>query len=409
MAEKMKLLVVCQHYWPENFRINDIVEGFLERGHEVDVLCGQPNYPTGRFFDGYDSHSIKEEMHGKVHIYRTFEIKRGSNSNLRIFLNYMTFPIASAFRIGKLKKNHYDKVYIYQLSPVMMAYAGIRIAQKKKIGCAMYILDIWPQNLYSVIPIKNAFVRRILYAWSMWYYRKPEQLITVSEKMRRYFLEVLGKKEEDVTFIPQCPEKLYEQVVHDAVLEERFADGFRIVYTGNISPAQDLETITQAAALCVRDGLTDLQFIIVGDGMSRAHWEEMVAQQDLTAYFTFEGFHPIEDIPKYTALADALLGTLSKDGLQDFSIPAKVMSYLAGGRALLLAMDGEPAEIVQKAGCGFCSPPGDAEALAENIKALHAMSAEEREALGANARAYQQAHFERNASIDQMLEVIRRA
>ena len=405
----MKLLVVCQHYWPENFRINDIVEGFLERGHEVDVLCGQPNYPTGEFFDGYDSHSIKEEMHGKVKVYRTFEIKRGSNSNLRIFLNYMAFPIASAFQVGRLKKNHYDKVYIYQLSPVMMSYAGIRIAQKKKIGCAMYVLDIWPQNLYSVIPIKNKLLRKFLYSWSMWYYKKPEQLITVSEKMRQYFLTVLGKKKEDITFIPQCPEKLYEQTVHDPELEARFSEGFRIVYTGNISPAQDVESITQAAAMCVKEGMTDLRFIIVGDGMSRSHWEDLIAEARLNDYFIFEGFHPIEDIPKYTALADALLGTLSKDGLQDFSIPAKVMSYLAAGRPLLLAMEGEPEEIIQKADCGFCSKPGDAKALAGNIKALHAMNAEKRKQLGDNARAYQQANFERNRSIDQMLEVIERA
>ena len=405
----MKLLVVCQHYWPENFRINDIVEGFTERGHEVDVLCGQPNYPTGEFFDGYDSHSIKEEMHGKVHIYRTFEIKRGSNSNLRIFLNYMAFPIASAFKAGKLARNHYDKVYIYQLSPVMMSYAGIRIAQKKKIGCAMYILDIWPQNLYSVIPIKNKLVCKFLYAWSMWYYKKPDQLITVSEKMRQYFLTTLGKKEADITFIPQCPEKLYEKNVYDPELDERLPKGFRIVFTGNISPAQDLEMITEAAGQCVKNGLTDLQFIIVGDGMSRTHWEELIAQNGLQEYFTFEGFHPIEDIPKYTTLADALLGTLSKDGLQDFSIPAKVMSYLAGGRPLLLAMEGEPEEIIRKADCGFCSKPGDAKALADNIKALHAMSVAERETLGDNARAYQLAHFERNRSIDQMLEVIERA
>ena len=90
----MKILVVCQHYWPENFRINDIVDGFIERGHEVDVLCGQPNYPTGEFFKGYDSHTIKEEMHGKVRVYRAFEVKRGSNTNIRIFLNYMTYPYA---------------------------------------------------------------------------------------------------------------------------------------------------------------------------------------------------------------------------------------------------------------------------------------------------------------------------
>ena len=234
-------------------------------------------------------------------------------------------------------------------------------------------------------------------------------MITVSEKMRQYFLTVLGKKEEDITFIPQCPEKLYEQDVHDPKLEARFSEGFRIVYTGNISPAQDVESITQAAALCIKEGLTDLRFIIVGDGMSRSHWEELIAKANLQEFFTFEGFHPIGDIPKYTALADALLGTLSKDGLQDFSIPAKVMSYLAAGRPLLLAMEGEPEEIIQKADCGFCSLPGDAKALAENIKTLHAMAKEDLDRLGRNARAYQQAHFERNRSIDQMLEVIERA
>ena len=197
--------------------------------------------------------------------------------------------------------------------------------------------------------------------------------------------------------------------MHDPELEARFSEGFRIVYTGNISPAQDVESITQAAAMCVKEGMTDLRFIIVGDGMSRSHWEDLIAEAKLNDYFIFEGFHPIEDIPKYTALADALLGTLSKDGLQDFSIPAKVMSYLAAGRPLLLAMEGEPEEIIQKADCGFCSKPGDAKALAGNIKALHAMDAEKRKQLGDNARAYQQAHFERNRSIDQMLEVIERA
>ena len=405
----MKILVVCQHYWPENFRINDIVDGFLERGHEVDVLCGQPNYPEGEFYDGYDSHSIKEEMHGKVRIFRTFEIKRGSNTNLRIFLNYMTYPIASGMRVRKLLKNDYDKVFVYQLSPVMMSYAGIKLARKKQIGCAMYILDIWPQNLYSIIPIRNKVVRKFLYAWSMWYYKRPSQLITVSEKMRQYFLEVLGRKDEDITFIPQCPEKLYEEEVYDRKLEEKFSGGFNIVYTGNISPAQDLETITEAARICIADGLSDLRFIIVGDGMSRNHFEELVEQAGIKEHFVFEGFHPIEDIPKYTALADALLGTLKKDGLEDFSIPAKVMSYLAAGRPLLLAMEGEPETILKDGGCGLSSKPGDANALAENIKALHQMSKEQRVVMGEHARAYQQEHFERDRNIDKMLEVIQRA
>ena len=405
----MKILVVCQHYWPENFRINDIVEGFLERGHEVDVLCGQPNYPEGEFYDGYDAHSIKEETHGKVRIFRTYEIKRGSNTNLRIFLNYMAYPVASGIRVKKLLKNDYDKVFIYQLSPVMMAYAGLKFAKKKKIGCAMYILDIWPQNLYSVIPIKNKAIRKFLYAWSMWYYKKPTQLITVSEKMRQYFLQVLGKKENEITFIPQCPEKLYEEEVHDPELETRFSGGFNVVYTGNISPAQDLETITEAAKICIDNGLQDLRFIIVGDGMSRTHFEDLVEKAGIKEHFYFEGFHPIEDVPKYTDIADALLGTLKKDGLEDYSIPAKVMSYLAAGKPLLLAMEGEPEQILREADCGLSSKPGDAMALADNIKKLYHMPEAERKELGEHARVYQQAHFERDRNIDRMLEVIKRA
>lgn len=402
----MKILVVCQHYWPENFRINDIVEGFIERGHEVDVLCGQPNYPSGQFFEGYDSHSIKEEQHGEVKVYRTFEVKRGNNSNIRIFLNYITFPIASLFRIGKLKHKEYDRVFIYQLSPVMMGIAGQKLARKKKIPCTMYVLDIWPQNLYSVISFKNKLIRKMLYKEAMWNYRQPDRLITVSDKMKQYFLEKLNRTEEQVCFIPQCPEKLYEQRIEDEELKKQFGNSFNIIYTGNISPAQDVDTIIGAAKKCADAEMKDVKFLIVGDGMSRKYFEDQIRENQLEEYFCMEGLHPMEDIPKYTGIADALLGTLKSEGLQDFSIPAKVMSYLAAGRPLLLAMEGEPATIVKDAECGFTSLPGDAEGLFENICKLYKMDESERNKLGENAFRYQQEHFERNKNIDRMLEVI---
>ncbi|MCQ2530185.1 MAG: glycosyltransferase family 4 protein [Lachnospiraceae bacterium] len=402
----MKILVVCQHYWPENFRINDLVDGFIERGHEVDVLCGQPNYPAGQFFEGYDSHSVKEEQHGNVKVYRTFEIKRGSNSNIRIFLNYITFPIASLFQIGKLKKKDYDRIFIYQLSPVMMGVAGQKLAKKKHIPCIMYVLDIWPQNLYSVINFKNKLIRKMLYKEAMWNYRQPDRLITVSDKMKQYFMEKLNRTEEQVTFIPQCPEKLYEQRMEDEELKGRFGSSFNIVYTGNISPAQDIDTIVAAAKKCADAGLNQVKFLIVGDGMSRTYFEEQVAKNGLENYFSFEGFHPMEDIPKYTGIADALLGTLKSEGLEDFSIPAKVMSYLAAGRPLLLAMEGEPKSIVKEADCGFASKPGDAEGLFENICKLYHMTKMDRDVLGEHAFLYQQEHFERDKNIEKMLEVI---
>ena len=402
----MKILVVCQHYWPENFRINDIVEGFLERGHQVDVLCGQPNYPAGQFFPGYDSHSVKEEKHGDVTVYRTFEIKRGNNSNLRIFLNYITYPIASWLRVLKLKENGYERIFIYQLSPVYMAAAGLRLGKKKGIETTMYILDIWPQNLYSVLNIRNRFLRKMLYRSSMNIYRKPDRLITVSEKMRQYFLKKLELTEDRITFVPQCPEKLYEERREDPALRERFQGGFNIVFTGNISPAQNFPLILEAAARLKETGFQDIRFVIVGDGMSAKDVKAEVEEKGLSEMFFFEGFHPIEQMPFYTDIADSLIATLKSEGVEDFSIPAKVMSYMASGKPLLIAMEGEINEIIEKAGCGLTSSPEDAEAMCRNIVALYRMSPEDREKMGANAFAYQQENFERNKSVDKILEVI---
>lgn len=402
----MKILVVCQHYWPENFRINDIVEGFIERGHQVDVLCGQPNYPAGEFFEGYDSHTVKEEKHGEVTVYRTFEIKRGSNSNLRIFLNYSTFPLASMLRARKLQDNGYDRIFIYEISPVMMAAAGLRLRKKKKIETVMYILDIWPQNLYSVLPIKNRMLRNLMYRISMKIYRQPDRLITVSEKMRQYFIEKLDCSEDHITFIPQSPEKLYEERVEDPELRSRFPGGFNIVFTGNISPAQNFALITEAARRLKQEGFRDLRFIIVGDGMSAKDLKQSVQEKEIADLFFFEGFHPIEEMPAYAGIADALIATLKSEGVEDFSIPAKVMSYMAEGRPLLIAMEGEINDIITKAGCGLCSDPEDVNALCENIKTLYRMPKEEREQMGEKGYRYQQAHFERNKSIDQLLAVI---
>lgn len=149
------ILVVCQHYWPENFRRTDLCEGFVERGYQVDVLCGIPNYPLGIFYKGYSYFKNRKEIHNKVKINRTFEIPRKGNSNLMIFLNYISFPIASLFHLPRLLTKEYDKIIIYQLSPVLMGIVGIIIGKIKKIEITTYILDLWPENLYSVLKIKN--------------------------------------------------------------------------------------------------------------------------------------------------------------------------------------------------------------------------------------------------------------
>lgn len=264
-----RILVVSQHFWPESFRINDICDSFVERGYEVDVLCGIPNYPAGQFFDGYGLTKNRRQMNKGIRIRRCFEIKRGKNSNLRIFLNYISFPISSLFSIPYLTRQHYDKIFLYETSPVMMSLAGILLGKIKKIESTMYVLDLWPENLYTVLKINNRLLRKLNYAISTWHYSATDKLIANSQKLQSILLDRTGKDYSNVTYIPQFCEKIYETTVADKELAAHFSKTFNLVFTGNISPAQSFETVIGAAKILINKGFTDLSWVIVGDGMSR--------------------------------------------------------------------------------------------------------------------------------------------
>lgn len=407
MVDSRRVLVVCQHFWPEAFRINDVCDFLVEKGCDIEVLCGIPNYPKGQFFDGYSWFYNRRQTHGGIRIRRAFEIPRGSNSNFRIFINYMSFPLASLLHVPRLLTKKYDKIFIYQLSPVMMAWAGIVVGRLKRIETTMYVLDLWPENLFSVLDVKRPFWRRVATRVSHWHYKKVDKLVVLSEKMKQRLVEITGIAEDKIIVLPQACEKIYEKDVHDTKLAQRFKGGFNILFTGNISPAQSFETIIDAARQLKNDGLQNINWIIVGDGMSRQWLEDEVKQAGLADIFYFEGFKPVEDIPKYTGFADVLVACLVKSDLLEATIPAKVMSYFAAGRPTVLAMDGEVRDLVNKTiKCGFAGPTEDAKILAVNIKKIYDMPAKDRQAMGARGRAYHLKYFERNIILSRLYNFI---
>lgn len=398
-----KVLVICQHYWPESFRITDLCEGLVDNNFQVEVLCGQPNYPAGEWYKGYGPFKKKKQLHNGVKIRRTFEIKRGNNSNIRIFLNYISFPLACFFHLPYLLTQKYDKILLYQLSPVFMSIIGIILGKLKKIETIMYVLDLWPQNLYSVLNIKNKFLRKFAYAVSMYHYKNVDKIITISNKMKDYFTQTIDISKEKICFVPQCCEKIYERDIIDNDLAERFKNGFNIVFTGNLSPAQSFETIIEVAKKIKENGIDDINWIVVGNGMSKEEIIKEVHENNLEDCFYFEGFHPIEDIPRYTGIADALIACLTKSDMLDCTIPAKVMSYFASGRPLLLAMDGEVKDIVKEAECGYVCNAGDVDALYNNTLALYKLSENQRVNMGINARNYHFKYFERNLNLNKLI------
>ena len=182
--EGKKLLIVTQHFWPEAFRVNDLAAGFIERGWQVDVLCGLPNYPKGEWFSGYRYTGPRREEHDGVNIIRAGEIRRKGNTGARIFLNYVSWPVCAVFNLWRLK-GPYTAVLCYNTSPVLMNLPAIVYAKLHKVPLTSYVLDIWPENLYSVLPVKNRFLRGIAHWVSDWHYRRCDKLIAMSESLRR--------------------------------------------------------------------------------------------------------------------------------------------------------------------------------------------------------------------------------
>lgn len=400
-----RILIVCQHFWPENFRINDITQGFTERGYEVDVLCGIPNYPKGEWFPGYGFFKKRHEVWNKIRIFRCGEIKRKGNTNLRIFLNYVSFPFFSLFHILPLMLTHYDKIFLYQLSPVMMSIAGLLLGKLKRIETIMYVLDLWPDNLYSVLDIQNKTLRHIAQKVSHWHYKKADKLIGISETMKRKLYEITGNK--NIIALPQFCEKIYEKTVEDSVLLKKFKKGFNIVYTGNISPAQNYTMIVAAAKIIVYEKkITDINWIIVGDGMSRTDFENEVEKSALKKYFYFEGSHPVTDIPKYTFIADCLLATLCKSDNLDCTIPAKVISYFAAGKPLLLSMDGDACSLVNETKSGFACSADNLDEFVKNIEQLYYASNRTRNRMGTHAKEVHLKNFERESNLSKLISFI---
>lgn len=401
-----RVLIISHHFWPENFRISDIAQGFVENDIEVDVVCGIPNYPNGSIPAGYGYfRNLKQNYHG-VQVHRCWEITRKNDSSLRIFLNYISYPFFATFKVlGFLQKN-YDAVFCYETSPVYMMFPAIVYSKLKRVPLTTYVLDLWPENLYSVLPIRNVFLRKVCEVTSHWHYKNSDKLIAMSPSLKFKLLSVTPKADDRIAVIPQYCESFYEQEVVDEGLAEKYKNYFKIVYAGNISPAQNLEIAIDCAVMMKKNRINDIKFIIVGDGMSKKDIEKYAAEQNVTEYFDFLGAKPVEDMPIYQTLADCLLAPLAKSDLIGLTIPAKVTSYMAGRKPIVTCIDGEGSWVIERAHAGLTGESGNSKQLYDNILTLYQMSSEDRKKLGDNAFAYHLEHHERNKVLKEMIGFI---
>lgn len=382
----MRILVICQYYKPEPLRISDICEELTKRGHEVKVVTGVPNYPMGKTYDGYRGRNNRDEILNGVNVHRCFTIARKHGAVYRV-LNYYSYMFSSMRYIGKMDGD-YDVVFVNQLSPVMMANAGVKYKKKHHVPLVLYCLDLWPESLSVGGVGRNSLIYKYFHRVSEKIYRQVDRLLITSGSFADYFDKEFGIT--DVEYLPQ-----YAESVFTPQQCKKEPDGYiDLMFAGNIGTAQSIATIIEAAKLTA--DISELRWHIVGEG---SELENMQATAKGMENVIFHGRKPLEEMPQYYAMADAMLVTMQKRSVLSATLPGKVQTYMAAGKPIISATDGETARVIADAECGLCGGAEDAQTLAENVRRFVTM---DRGSMGANARKYYDEHFSKQIFMDRL-------
>lgn len=397
----MNVLIITQYFWPENFRINDLAEGLKQRGHKVTVLTGKPNYPSGRFYDGYGFFSKPRETYKGITVVRSPLLPRGRAGGFRLVLNYFSFAFAAAITALFSCRDKYDVIFVYAPSPITVALPALALRWLRGVPMMLWVQDLWPESVSATGAVRSAWPLRLIERMVKFIYKRSDRILVQSEAFRPS-IEGFGVSGERITYLPNSAEALYKPVILPQDAEERamVPSGFCIMYAGNIGTAQSFETVLSAAERL--KSYPDIHWVVLGDGRVAPWVRAQIAERDLAGCVHLLGRYPMEAMPRYFSLADAMLVTLKDAPIFGLTIPARVQSYLACGRPIIAGMNGEGARVVKEAGAGLTAAAEDAEALADAVLKMYKMPKPEREAMGARGRDYFLAHFEDNLLMDRL-------
>ncbi len=398
----MKILVVTQYFWPEEFRINDICEGLLNEGHEVEVLTGMPNYPDGKIFTGYSTFGPYKENHKGIKVRRIPVIPRGKNSSIMLLLNYLSFMLVASIRILFMLFKKYDRVFMFQTSPITAAIPAIIYSKIKKVSSYIYIQDIWPETFYTIVPINNEKVRKTFKKVCTSIYKCFDKIL-ISSRGFKDILCTSGVDESKVIYFPQWAEDLYTNKVEIENNEEE--RDFIVTFAGNIGKAQSVDTIVKAANLC-KDN-KDIKWNIVGDGSEFENIKSLVKEYGLEDTVLLPGRKPVGEMPMYYSKSHGLIVTLKSEGILTVTLPAKVQSYMASGKPIIASISGEGKRVIEESSSGLVGEAEDYEKLYENVIALYNMSEEGRNKLGTNGREFFNNNFTREKLLKQLNNIIK--
>ncbi|HEU4775338.1 MAG TPA: glycosyltransferase family 4 protein [Telluria sp.] len=396
----MRVLVVSQYFWPENFRINDMVAELVERGHEVTVLTGYPNYPSGALFPDFVADRSAFDWYAGARIVRVPLLARGQGS-VRLLLNYCSFAVsATVLGLWKLRGRPYDVIFCYQLSPITVGVPAAAMRAVKRAPLLMWVLDLWPETLQAIGVVKSPKALAAVGALVRFVYRRCDLILAQSRSFMPLIRARAGGAAR-VAYFPSWAEALFQAPAPAPAPEVPAAPGvFSVMFAGNVGDAQDFPAILDAAELLKDDA--GIRWLIVGDGR-RSDWvAEQVRARGLEQRVLLLGRYPVERMASFFRHADALLLSLKDEPIFAMTIPGKLQSYLAAGQPVIAMLNGEGADVVARAGAGLTCAAGDHRGLADAVLRMAALSAQERAIMGANGLQASAAEFNRATLISDL-------
>lgn len=372
-------------------------------GYDVTVLTAIPDYPGGKFFDGYGFFRKRKETVRGVKVIRAFIIPRGQGGTLRLLLNYLSYFLSSlmvSLRLGLFGK--FDRVLIHETSPVMIGVPAVIVKKLQKIPLCFWVLDLWPESLQAAGGVNNPWVLGMFRRMTTWIYRHSDKILMSSKGFESSILEK-GDFANKLVYFPNWADKALEG--HGSYQLPALPNGFIAMFAGNMGEAQDFDHIMSAAKLLKDE--RHIHFVFVGDGRKRPWVEAYRDKYGLQETVHWVGRHPVEAMPSFFEKADVMLMTLKDVSIFNLTAPAKLQAYMSASKPILAMMNGEGPRIVAEAECGRSVPAADAEALAKALREMSKMNKTELAEMGLRGKAYQQAHFDLDKSINHLLEILK--
>ena len=400
----MRILIITQYYWPENFRINEVSEELVKLGHKVYILTGYPNYPKGEVYSEFKKDYKKFSQYKGTEIIRVPILSRKKNK-INLALNYISFLLNSIF-IGyfKLKGKEFDIVFTCQLSPVTIGITSAFFAKIRNIPQIFWVQDLWPDTLVALNILSKNWQINFFKILVNWIYSRCDLILAQSKNILKE-IKNYSSVRDNIYYFPTWGESDLFLKIASPAPEIKPKDIFTIIFAGNIGEAQDFPNLIKAVHNMILNSVKNFRIIFIGDGSKKEWVISEVRKLNIEQYFEFYKSYPLERMPSFFRHADVLLVSLLNKKVFNMTIPGKIPFYLASGIPIIGIICGAGAEVIKKSKGGFVCDSGDYLSLSKLMQKIIRLDKKDLQKIGLKGKEYADKEFSKQTLIKKLNKI----